>query len=220
MYDQPYQFHPSKYTPALGHPRLDIYLSKNPTERYFDTRLARFLIKQPDGIEPVTVNHPWEEWIGGLEQRVCAGRIVMIDHNDHTHHAFSMGGSLSIENEEDFTICKLVSSAPIFDLQDHLVDNLESTTQLLVDGFEELFALRQAHWLDDESKYFNRLAESEPLTLFVSSLVALEKKYAAFPHTARSDRVRRIIQVVQHATQLLKENGDWPEEPVGLEEIL
>jgi hypothetical protein len=220
MVEQPYVFSPSKYTPALGHPQLDIYLSNAPTERYFDTRQARFIIERSGDVGPIVVNSPWEEWMGASEQHVCAGRITMIDHQDNTHDAFSLGGSLTIQNKDDYTICKLVSTAPIFNLQDHLVNNIESTTKLLVDEFEELFAMRQAHWLNNETEYFSRLAGMEPLTLFAASLVTLEKKYKSFPVTSRSDQVRRAFQTVQHAIQLLQENDDWPQELPDLEEIL
>ena len=220
MPEQPYIFHPSKYTPAFGHPQLDIFLSKVPTGRYFDTRRARFLLERSGSIESINVDHPWEEWMGGSEQHACAGRITMLDHQDNAHDAFSMGGSLSIQNEADYTICKLVSTAPIFNLQDHLENNIETTTRLLVDDLEELFAIRQAHWLSDEPKYLSRLIACEPLTLFAASLAALEEKYAAFPVAARSDRIRLATQTVQHAIETLKTNGDWPQDVPGLDEIL
>jgi hypothetical protein len=220
MFDQPYIYYSSKYTPPLGHTQLDIFLSKYPTQRYFDTRLVRLPLERSGSIESINIEHPWEEWLGSSDLHVCAGRITMINHHDKAHYAFSMGGSLSIHNQEEYTICKLVSSAPIFNLQDHLAVNIETTTGILVENLEELFAIRQAHWLSDESTYFSRLIACEPLTLFVALLAALEEKYAGFPISNRSERVRLAAQTVHHTIELLKNNGDWPHDVPDLDEIL
>ena len=81
MTDQPgYYYHPSKYTPPLGHPQLDVYLVDEPTKRFFDARRVEFLVFENERSSLLKVVHYQQSGILSGSYHVCAGRILIYDH--------------------------------------------------------------------------------------------------------------------------------------------
>jgi hypothetical protein len=202
-----YYYYPSKYSPPLGHPRLDIYLFGEPTNRFFDAHKAIFHVAELDGFRELTITHPWEDWMGAEVERICAGRFQLIDRNEIPHYGFSLGGDLSIQKQEDYTLCSLTSSAPIFNLME---DDNQSVKDLLVNEFEVLFAQRMATWGTDETAFAKRMSEVEPLSLFLATLVKLEKEIEEMPLEVKEHGYQGITHIVNETIHTIKEAGDWP----------
>lgn len=64
-------------------------------------------------IEYVTLPHPW---LGAKRYDVCAGRTTLSDFAGRLVEAFSLGGELTIAEQENTTHCRFTSPTPIFDL--------------------------------------------------------------------------------------------------------
>jgi hypothetical protein len=202
-----YYYYPSKYSPPLGHPQLDVYLTNEPSQRFFDAHKAIFLVAEADGFRELTITHPWEDWMGPEEERICAGRLQLLDSQEISHYGFSLGGSLHIENRAAYTLCTLTSSAPIFNLME---DDDHSAEDLLVNEIEALFAQRVATWGIDDTGYVRRMSEVEPSTLFISALVALEKQIQELPLEVKEHGYQEVSHKIKETIRILKEAGDWP----------
>jgi len=205
--DSGYYFYPSKYSPALGHPRVDIYLLSEPSHKFFDTHKAIFPVAESDGFRELAITHPWEDWMGPEAERVCAGRFQMIDSDGITRYGFSLGGELKILNQEANTLCTLTSSAPIFNL---MRDDPQSVGDILVNEIEVLFAQRMATWGTDEAGFAKRMSEVEPFTLFLAALLGLEKEIQEMPLEVKEHGYQLASNIVKETIHTIKQAGEWP----------
>jgi len=215
--EQGYHYYPSKYSPPLGHTQLDIYISSIPSDRLFNVCEAIFPTVEPDGINELSIIHPWEEWMGSETQKVCAGRFKMLENNRKTHNGFSLGGELKIQKEEMFTLCTLSSSAPIFNLTGEDADSAE---ELLVNEIEVLFAERKAAWERDESGFAKRLLEVEPFTLFAATLISLDEEIEGIPNKVQEHGYQTLLHFIENAIHTFKVSGEWPEEVPALADLI
>ena len=211
-----YQFHPSLYSPALGHPRVDIYLTSEPAGRFFDTFQASFPISAAGNIKELRIQHPWEEWMGGQSAKVVAGRFHLREKDADDHYGFSLGGEITIQNLGDNTLCTLTSSAPIFNLS----DDPDALGVGIANEIEGLLAKREAAWGENSSGYAQKLAEADPLTLFIVVIYNLEQEIQSLAAAVRSHGYQGIFHQLKQARQILEGAGVWPEKIPGIQEIL
>lgn len=211
-----YQFHPSLYSPALGHPRVDIYLTSEPVGRFFDTFQASFSVISDGNIKELCIEHPWEEWMGGQGAKVVAGRFHLREKDADALYGFSLGGEITIQNLGDATLCTLTSSAPIFNLS----DNPEALGVGIANEIEGLLAKREAAWGENSSGYSQKLAEADPLTLFIVVIYHLELEIQSLPAAVRSHGYQEIFHQLKQARQILEQAGVWPEKIPDIQEIL
>ncbi len=209
-------FHPSLYSPALGHPKVDIYLMSEPADRFFNTYLASFPVAETGDIKELQIEHPWEEWMGKPFAKVIAGRFFLREKDGGEHCGFSLGGEIAIQNLGNATLCTLSSSAPIFNLS----DNPDSLGVALVDEAEALLAKRQAAWGEDMTGYLKRLAAVEPLTLFTSIVHTLDQEIRSLPSAVRAHGYQEMLQRITQAIHALEEAGVWPENIPVIQNIL
>jgi hypothetical protein len=202
-----YYFYPSKYSPPLGHPQVDVYLMSEPSERFFDAHKVIFPAAESDGFRELTITHPWEDWMGSEVERICAGRFKLIDSNKVSHYGFSLGGNLRIQNLDAYTLCSMSSSAPIFNL---IMDGNQSAEDLLVNEIEVLIAERKAAWGTNEAGFAKRMSEIEPLTFFLAALVTLEGEIQEIPLETREHGFHGISEIIRETVTIMKEAGDWP----------
>lgn len=207
-----YDFQPADADRFPGHPQLDIVLRDEPTQRHFDPEQVHFDIAHSGRVEALTVSHPWT---GPRQFRVCAGRIYIDDRKQKRVEAFSFGGSLEITAKPDLTLCRLTSTAPIFDLVD-----LDSLSTAIATEAEVLLAERRADWDPKHPHTFEQhLATAVPLELYACCMVALHEKFV--PHLEHYDHVYNdLVQFVAGEIKFLQESGQWPAIVPPLAEIL
>ena len=137
-----------------------------------------------------------------MQYQVCAGRIILHDRKNKVVEAFSLGGVLEITVHDTHTSCCLISSAPIV----HLTDIQDVPTNLASE-FEVLLAQLEARWGRDESGFKKKLANIEPLTLFVAGLMAIQARLHKLPATTTQ---RQSLHAIDEAIKMMQTNGNWP----------
>jgi hypothetical protein len=211
-----YQFYPSLYSPALGSPKVDINLTREPAGRFFDTYQATFLTVDNGAIKELQIEDPWEEWKGGPKMKVVAGRFRLREKDGDTHYGFSLGGEITIQNIDEATRCTLTSSAPIFNLS----DDPDSLGAKIVDEIEAILAKREAAWGEDESGFVQRLASAEPLTLFIVILHTLDQEIQNMPAAVRNHGFQEIYHRLNLTIHILDQAGVWTEKIPDIQDIL
>ncbi len=170
-----YSFFPPGEPHEIGHPQLQIIIRPTPTEKHFDPEIVTCTVAPTSGgTDELRVHHPW---VSEPTYRVCAGHVLIEDRKGKQVAAFTFGGALHIDSNDQRTMCRLTSPAPI--LQCSLTsDPLEV---MLGEEVEILFAERRAAWLHDEDAFDKRLAAADPLALYQACLRALRDKFEQFP---------------------------------------
>ena len=159
--------------PRIDHPtdnfRLDIHISSEPTNQHFDVLRVQFPVKTEEGnIKLLKVTHPW--YFEKVAQ-VGAGVVVMEDRNGKKEDAFTFGGQLTIDNQDEQAYCVLVSSAPILE-----ISGATPLHMLFVEEVEILLAKNQAEYSDHQA-FEKRLNKADPLELYMACMEALLNKY-------------------------------------------
>ncbi len=217
MTEQPgYYYHPSIYSPPLGHPQLDVYVSGQPADRFFDTKRARFHVAEGETIRLLSVSHPWLAWQGPDRFTVCAGRFYLYAHDGSVVEGFSLGGDLEIVPSGDVTTCHLTSPAPIFSLP----ADPDSPEVIVVSELEDLVAERHAQWGTDDAGFSRRLVQADPFLLTVTGLLALKHRFDQVPTAARTQASRTAARIVNQAIRTLEKTGDWPASVPTLADLL
>lgn len=197
-----YYFHSREHSDSPGHPRLDVFLRSVPTGKHFDPeKLSLTIASEHRGTESLKIRHPWS-WL--KQYRACAGRVILQDRKGKKVEAFTFGGDLRIESEETLTTCYLTSPAPILELM-----GTSSIPELMAEEMEIVFAERRARWEPDHTKFYDRLAEVDPLTLYFAFLEALKGKFE--PFTVLGDElVQQFAHFIQHEIKALQDLHEWP----------
>lgn len=209
-----YVFCPSRYSPPIGHAGLEIELTDAPGARSGCIRAVTFPIvaSQPSR----RTFHDTRREDGAAETaRVCAGCFRLRAGNDDFIGGFSFGGRVSLCETRDCTLCRLESSAPIFDV----AFDLSSSVAFLCSEFGALLARRRALWRDD-SVFGRRLAAVDPFALFVATLVELDAYLPRFTGSVWMAEYRRGAAAVRRAIATLRAAGEWPEPPPALGGLL
>lgn len=212
-----YTFYPDADAFAIGYPRVDICLSGEPVERYFDAHEACFPVAGGSGLTELHITHPWVNLGVSGPQRVCAGRFHLYEMDGDPHYGFTLGGTLEVHVEEHLTRCTLSSSAPIINLQ----DDPDSPGVLLANEFEALLAKRHAAWGLDDDGYARRLENLEPARLFAACLRYLEEDLHSLPVRVRGQpRYQTLGRALRAAEQALENSQRRTGPALRLEEIL
>lgn len=173
-FDLGYIFYPPENPQDPGHPRLDITIQSEPTYRHFDPEHVLINVYSPaEGLQNLKLQHPWT----GVDQfHIFPGRVTMQDRLNKTATAFTFGGELKIETEEENTTCILTSSAPIMGLIfEHAV------SVFLTEQAEIYLAELRAAWAHHPEALEKSLAEADPLEFYVAFLQALRDKLKICP---------------------------------------
>lgn len=167
-----YLYHYPKIEEPKDRFRLDIFISSIPTEKHFDVIRCHVFVKTPKAVtERLTISHPW---VYEKEAELCAGFIIMEDRKGKKEEAFTFGGQLNIEMKESYTVCTLLSSAPILE-----ISAASPLHRMFIDELEIIFAKTgAAHPNHDE--YELRLCETDPLELYQACIKELISKFEQF----------------------------------------
>ena len=161
-----YMFSKPRHSEYPDHSRLDIMLRPTPTNMHFDPKQVYFMILEDEDLELLKITYT------GLPQnkyRVVAGLIRIQDRKGKVVFAFTFGGDLQIEMEEEEKICTLISTAPILQFN-------RPTTIRFIEEVEIFLAVRRAEWGSNYHEFEARLAAVEPLILYTACLDYLTEK--------------------------------------------
>jgi hypothetical protein len=197
-----YFFHPRKRSDAPGYRQLDVFFHAVPTNKHFDPmNMTLNVALEHEDIEPIKIHHPWSL----LEQyQVCAGRVILQDRKGKKTEAFTFGGNLRIESEEELTTGVLTSPAPILELI-----STSSISSIFAEETEILFAERRAEWEPDHTTFNKKLIKADPLTLYYACLENLREK---FEHSRQKDNeiIHHFAHFIQTEIMVLQELDEWP----------
>jgi hypothetical protein len=189
------------YYPDLDHPtdnfRLDVFVSDVVTEQHFDVFKANFPVQNPKtGIKPLTIKHPWH---GHKEAHVCAGLTILEDRKGKKEEAFTFGGQLSLDTQESQTVCRLISPAPILEVNESFPLHM-----LFIDEIEILLAEYRAKYLK-ESDFEAALCQADPRGLYLACLTEITQKFERFPK--KDDQTMRFLTFLHAQQQKLRAAG-------------
>ncbi len=208
-----YYFHPSTYSPFLGHASVDVFLAASEDGWYFPTKSATFPVADDEGIHHLHVSHSWTG--GQRDYRLAPGIFFLAAWDGDLVEGFSFGGDLTVDGEDDHIKCQLCSSAPFFDLSD--------TTELvtiLVPEFEAELGRLRAEWQGTDEAFDRRVAAADPFTLFVVSLRLSDAYAHRLPALDSDEFMLDDRRAVSHALHILQNAGQWPDKPPTLHQLL
>lgn len=211
--DLGYFFYPGETIDHPGHPRLDVVIREQPTLHHYDPEWVSFVVASAAGlVEGLTIHHPWQ---GDSRYRICAGRIILCDRLGKRVEAFSFGGQLHIDSNQERTVCALVSPAPIFS-----VYAFYDLATWVVDEVEILLAEQRAQWCPEHPHDFeDRVAAADPSVLYASCLVALQGRLRS--QRSSGDRlVSAARHFVIHEIKRLQDRQAWPPDVPVLDQFL
>jgi len=197
-----YSLYPPANSGALGHPKLDVNLYPTPTGKHFDPHEMTLPACNPDqGAYHLTLFHPVEPG----EYQICIGRIILEDFSHTKVEFFSFGGHLQAENRAGDSYSQLISPAPIFDLGRFSVDEM-----VLVSEYESQLALLKASWRREDLDFEQRLAEIDPLALFIALTAAVENRLHLLPINSRNDKYWEFQHTIHAAIRFINPDGVLP----------
>lgn len=215
--EQGYRFYPSRYAPAIGHEKLDVYLAAKPEGRIFDAAGFHVRVLDPTQETPRTVTIVHNTEFSGQSYRVALGRFWLFDFYGHSLEGFSFGGDLTTHCQDGETLCHFKSSAPVLELAPDSYD----VERIFVDAIEAMAGVLRAEWRDgSDVEWLSSLEKVEPFSLFASSLVTL-KAYLdelSLNGTYAGDSAR-LKTWINRAINTLRSAGEWPERAPTLAEM-
>jgi hypothetical protein len=212
MMELGYIIYPAENPHAVGHPQLDINLYNAPTGAHIDPQSVSLFINDPTkGVQHETLYHPVDP---GTNQ-VCIGRIIVVSFDKKEVEFFSFGGELQVTNLDDYTLCRLICPAPLFDLGRFAEDELD-----LVCEYEVQLAMLRASWRRDDLEFGQRLAAIDPKTLFIALTGAVEERLRMMPASSHNDSYWRLRHTLQSAIRFIEPDGQLPADSPTLATLL
>ncbi len=208
-----YEFKPSKYEPALGYAGLEVRLLNKPVGGFFDTKVLEIPI-----LEMGFFRREHFSMVDTLleAKQVSMGRIILRSFDGEVKEVFSFGGSLHASHKPGLIECELISSAPIFSLQ----DDPHSISRIVSDELIALEAKLIAEWKTGEDGFYERLAEFDPYQLFISSLETLRSRIDEAQARSHSPNLSELSHLVDKAIHTVKTQDGWPEAVPTLEGLV
>lgn len=209
-----YILDPKTYPNCPGHPRLTLTLRKTPTEEHYDPETVHVhVVITENHTAPITVRHPWSK--GSEKYRVCPGRIYVEDAKQKRLEFYALGGTLTIQSDDQFTVCTLTSPAPIMELS-----MTPCISELLTEEIEGLIAERKAIWEIAPVEFSKRLSTVDPLRLYLACLLALRDKFSTMPYSAMSDCALQLKHFLGDEIEIVQEQLNHPASHFTLPEVL
>ena len=200
--DLGYKFSPPDREHAPGGQQLIIKIHHQPTYHHFDPEHVIISAWTEEGYpDTLTLHHPWTF---GEEYRGYPGRIHMIDRRGEEAHAFSFGGQWLVQSQEDLTLLKLSSTAPILDC-----NPANMIVNLLADEVEVLMAEQRALRRTRKIDPLRTARVCDPMTVYTACLQSLSQKYRRLEATP-SPSILKFHQFLETEIAVLEEQGLMP----------
>ena len=197
--DLGYIFFPATYDDAPGHPRFDVVMHTQPTQRHFDPTNVAFWANSPTyHVEHITIHHPWRD---GYRRNVLPGRLIIRDRRNKEVEAFTFGAKVQIHSNESQTICTFTSPAPIL----HLISTRSAATYFANEAEGFLARYKAILGLD----YMERMAEIDPILLYGDCLFAIQEKLTHLPD-AYTEEHHHLQQWIPKEIKRLAMEGKRP----------
>ena len=127
---------------------------------------------------------------------------------------FTFGGTLDVVFGSGEVVCSFRSPAPIIRVTASPDD---APSQLAVET-EALMGEIHARWGIEDEGYLCRLAEVDPLQLYVAAVNSILARYEAHPALREEDPA--LHSLLRAEREWLIETNRWPGEPPTLESLL
>jgi hypothetical protein len=171
---------------------MDIMLRSSPTNIHFDpSRLYLTVVSGENDISHLTITY---NGIQLNKYRVVAGPVCIQDRKGKVLHAFTFGGELRIEVEEQEKICTIISTAPIFQF-------IQPIAIRFIEEVEIILAEQRAKWENDPHEFETRLAAAEPLVLYAACLKFLINKF----ELSNNKSAQHLVHFIHTEIQALHE---------------
>lgn len=206
-------FFPSPYSPPLGYSGVEIRLTDARGNRYFDARRALFPVEAAGVLRRAAVEHPYR--LAG-ELRFVPGRIHLEAFDGDQLEIVTFGGWAAMTVAAGTTVCRVTSTAPFLPLN----EGVESPFVVMESELEALLAQSRAVWGRDEYRHLDRLADLDPMTLFVASVRTLEERPARLAHVEGDPATRLALHQAREMRRTLERAGHWPAAAADLPELL
>jgi len=207
-----YYLLPRAHLHSPGYTGLRIAIRGTPTKLHFDPESIRLRLR--DG--PGSANWTTLE-LGSPDQgtgHVCPGRVIVRDRLDKRIHFFTFGGSLEVAFAPGVIVYSLQSPAPILELtepEESIPDQLASETEAMMGEV-------QARWGSNDAGFARRLAQVDPFQFYLGSLHSILLR---FGHSrALRESFEALYDALLHEEKWLMQTGQWPAQPLMLEELL
>jgi hypothetical protein len=209
-----YQFDPSRYSPGLGYSRLRIAISGQPTQRLFDVKTL--YVPTFDGRFYHQTRVSRHELALDEIFKVCIGQMSAETYQGESLRAFSFGGTLRNSIHEGELYCELISTAPIFKLQENPIE----VGGVVADEIVDLLAENQTKLVGHGDELYSRLAKYDPYQVFLASIVSLQKRSESIPANLRRANYRKVVSAIQEAIKTIRNTDGWNGQSLSLEELL
>jgi hypothetical protein len=211
-----YYLLPKSHPDSPGYTGLLVAIRKQPTEKHFDPQAVRLRLRDKYGEARWTTLRLYSPRELPIEAslHVCPGEVMLRDRTGKRENFFVFGGSLEAVHVPSETVYSFRSPAPMLRLSGDpgsVPDQLFSETEALIGEL-------QARWGSDEEGFSHRLAQVDPLQLYVATLETI------LAHYEQDDTLQESFQEFYLALRSEKgwliERGRWPITPSRLEELL
>jgi len=207
-----YSFLDASHPDRLGYGGLVIAVREKPTGKHFDPEnIHLHLCDAAGGIRATTLS--WQS-PRPVSDRVCLCRVILTDRFDQRVEFLTFGGSLEIIQQSDKVIYTLRSPAPVLEIlgqEDTIPDQVAFET-------EALLSQEAAHWGQDDRGFEQRLAQTEPLQLYIAVVHTLLFRHKLFE--AMEIVYPELDDALFCEKRWLKAEGLWPDKPPTLSELL
>lgn len=207
-----YYLGPKCHPHCPGYTCLLVAIRKKPTTLHFDPEMMELRLYKSGG-QVSQAKLSLKPLFSG-PQRIFPGQIVLHDRIDKRILFFAFGGSLDVVISIGETIYSLCSPAPILELN----QRSDSIPDQLALELETLMARMRARWGANKREFNQRLAEVDPLVIYLASLETILTRHHQPP--IQSERFHRSHQNLLHEKEWRVKTGEWPAKPPNLETLL
>ena len=207
-----YYLLPRSHPHSPGHPGLLIAIRQTPTEMHFDPETVQLHLCGSDGSSEAVTLTLTSSLHGS--SRVCPGMVILHDRVDKRADFFVFGGSLEASFSPGETVYSLYSTAPILPVTEDgqgFSDQLAFETQAMIGRL-------QAGWGAYDKAFEQRLAQVDPVELYLACLQSIWQRYEKAPALRHS--FPRFYADLAQERQWLAQAQQWPAHPVGLDDLL
>lgn len=211
-----YIFYPFEHGFSLGYAQLDVYLGEGgkqegfvPAEVHVCTWDNGGVFDGGAGMGRTTIT---AHASGEATHFVAPGFITVTGRNgDGELEVYCFGGRLTCRLEQGAVLCRLTSSAPIFNLSEEGLDWSENSVLRVVDGLESEIAGLRAQFDDAAEIAFDlRLAQTDPRLLYVAGLELAYRSFQALPEVLRTEHYWDEYGILVRALEEAKQAAWWP----------
>lgn len=209
--DWGYYLLPQAHPHSPGHTGLLVAIRETLTRMHFDPESMSLQIVDEDGLPIWATFHL--TWHPPRSCRVCLTRVILRAQSGKMVEFFTFGGTLESTSGPGERVYSLRSPAPILEL----VEQEEKIPDVLAFETEALIARLQARWGADEVGFDRRLAQTDPLRLYVASIHSILTHHTQMLSLHERIEFHEVLLAEKH---WLEKTQQWPATPPTLEQLL